>query len=343
MPPPVDGMPAWLSTLEAEIAGQGEHVPEVHIVSTTPGEPKVRLTEEGGPKDTGQEVSAQDDTARVGADIPETGTRVGAEVEEETATKEGAQLEAVSAETKVPGQGETGPLEPMVATEAADQTETAAETPGRAEQPQEREPPDAEQDSVELETVLEAAKAAGETGTEQPREEVALGSEQDVEPPESAPPTEDVVEPATAETAPSSAAGEDADWVRELEEPLSEEPEAGAEPPAEAEPESPDPWPVPQEPESVPVAAESVEEHLSTARALLADGSLEDASRAYEQLLDIAPLHSQLVADLEQAVEANPGQSTLIRVLGDTYMRAGELQKALGAYRRALHSLQQGA
>jgi hypothetical protein len=107
--------------------------------------------------------------------------------------------------------------------------------------------------------------------------------------------------------------------------------------------------PAPQ-PESAPVelgareqgpAAEAsgTERHLAMARTHLSANALDDSAHEYEQLVRDPGLAGDLIEELEEAVEAHPKHATLQRVLGDAYMRAGQLQNALEAYRHALAKL----
>ena len=53
----------------------------------------------------------------------------------------------------------------------------------------------------------------------------------------------------------------------------------------------------------------------------------------------IDELYAQIIADLESAVTRYNRQPLFTRLLGDAYMRNGQLQKALDMYRRALDQL----
>jgi len=46
-----------------------------------------------------------------------------------------------------------------------------------------------------------------------------------------------------------------------------------------------------------------------------------------------------IIAELELATEANPQTPALSQILGDAYMRNGQLQKALASYRAALDQM----
>jgi hypothetical protein len=81
------------------------------------------------------------------------------------------------------------------------------------------------------------------------------------------------------------------------------------------------------------------ETNLQLARAYLRQGNLNDSVLAYESLVQMPSMTDALVADLEQAIETYPDHPVLRRLLGDAYMRAGQLQKALVAYQDSLTRL----
>jgi tetratricopeptide (TPR) repeat protein len=77
---------------------------------------------------------------------------------------------------------------------------------------------------------------------------------------------------------------------------------------------------------------------LAEAREKLSDGDVNDALYTYQSLVQEGRGLSMLIGDLETAV-AGRRQPLLQRVLGDAYMRNGQLQKALDTYREALDAL----
>lgn len=90
------------------------------------------------------------------------------------------------------------------------------------------------------------------------------------------------------------------------------------------------------EPEPVVAVALSAREQASQA---MAAGQLDRALPLYEQWLNQGEDVSGLVAELETAVGQNQGQPLLRRLLGDAYLRNGQLQKALDTYRLVLEQL----
>ena len=178
-------------------------------------------------------------------------------------------------------------------------------------------------------------------------------------PPEEAPPAEEVPTP---EIAPPI---EEARWGAEWEAPA----EAGVAPmpvveevPGVTEMEAPTPIEKPaaavEEAPAVeaPVIEEAyvkplddqrayVKEHrrdyeawLALARALWQAGERQEALEAYSRVIRGGKLLDGVTTDMEEHVEEWPDPSVQ-RVLGDTYMKDGQLQKALDIYRRALETL----
>ncbi|MDX1687010.1 MAG: tetratricopeptide repeat protein [Candidatus Promineifilaceae bacterium] len=80
------------------------------------------------------------------------------------------------------------------------------------------------------------------------------------------------------------------------------------------------------------------QERLESARAALDAGDVEAAVSDYRALLDAGEGMNALIAEMEIQVAAHK-QASLHELLGDTYMRNGQLQKALDAYRQALDQL----
>jgi tetratricopeptide (TPR) repeat protein len=121
-----------------------------------------------------------------------------------------------------------------------------------------------------------------------------------------------------------------------------EEPLVAERPVAEAPPEEP---PVTERPVAqVPMVEEQIGEpeddqtHLELARRLWTAGQKEEAQAAYQELLS-SPLRDDVTADLEMITGEGVPEETMLRLLGDAYMRENRLQEALDVYRRALASL----
>ena len=95
------------------------------------------------------------------------------------------------------------------------------------------------------------------------------------------------------------------------------------------------------EPVSEPLTgAYSVDEaQLTVAQDALADGRLDEAISQYKQLVTAGSGMMTIISELEQAAEANPEKPAFYQVLGDAYMRNGQLQKALASYRSALDQM----
>jgi len=81
------------------------------------------------------------------------------------------------------------------------------------------------------------------------------------------------------------------------------------------------------------------QERLESARSALDAGDYEAAVTDYRALLDAGEGMNALITEMESQVSAHSHVSTLRELLGDAYMRNGQLQKALDAYRQALDQL----
>ena len=75
-------------------------------------------------------------------------------------------------------------------------------------------------------------------------------------------------------------------------------------------------------------------ETLESARLALSSGDLDKATEIYQDLLESGEGGSDLITDLESAVEEQPNSADLTRLLGDAYMQDGQMQKALRTYRK---------
>lgn len=98
-----------------------------------------------------------------------------------------------------------------------------------------------------------------------------------------------------------------------------------------------------ESPEVARPATESVGQsaipQLSTARSAVEENRYEDALGEYQQLIASGQGTMALINDLETIAGEHPEQPAFRRLLGDAYMRNGQLQKALNTYRDALDQL----
>ncbi len=86
--------------------------------------------------------------------------------------------------------------------------------------------------------------------------------------------------------------------------------------------------------------AYSVDEaRLMVAREALGDGRLTEAVAQFKELVAEGTGMMTIIAELEQAADAHPRMPALSQVLGDAYMRNGQLQKALVSFRTALDQM----
>ena len=86
--------------------------------------------------------------------------------------------------------------------------------------------------------------------------------------------------------------------------------------------------------------AYSVDEaKLTVAQTALADGRLDEAIVQFKELVTEGSGMMAIIAELEQAADVHPQAPALFQVLGDAYMRNGQLQKALTSYRAALDQM----
>lgn len=93
-------------------------------------------------------------------------------------------------------------------------------------------------------------------------------------------------------------------------------------------------------PVSEPVSVLAVDEdQLSVARKAMDSGDVRTAVHSYQTLLESSSGLSILIADLENAAMDKPKQPQLHQLLGDAYLRNGQLQKAVNTYRNALNAL----
>ena len=90
---------------------------------------------------------------------------------------------------------------------------------------------------------------------------------------------------------------------------------------------------------SLEVPVEIDQDRLNLAGTAAAAGNFGQAVEGYSVLLDEGSGLPFLIADLEDKVEQYREEILLKRVLGDAYVRNGQLHKALDVYRQALDQL----
>ena len=95
--------------------------------------------------------------------------------------------------------------------------------------------------------------------------------------------------------------------------------------------EKPKPKPAP-----IPVAQDaSVEERMQLAKALIAESQISEALEHYTFLIKKKKSVSHIIGDLIQASADNPVDISILKTLGDAYMRINKLDEALAAYSKA--------
>ncbi len=78
---------------------------------------------------------------------------------------------------------------------------------------------------------------------------------------------------------------------------------------------------------------------LGLARGWMQQDNLASAGEAYGELVKAGHLLDDVIDDLETAVDSHSSSAALWQLLGDAYMKAGHLQKALKTYRQALKKI----
>jgi len=86
-------------------------------------------------------------------------------------------------------------------------------------------------------------------------------------------------------------------------------------------------------------ALELDQSRLASAREALNAGQFDQAMNEYARLIEAGEGINTLIADLETAAGRRKEQPLVRRMLGDAYMRNGQLQKALETYRQALDQM----
>ncbi|MDX1417558.1 MAG: tetratricopeptide repeat protein, partial [Candidatus Promineifilaceae bacterium] len=78
---------------------------------------------------------------------------------------------------------------------------------------------------------------------------------------------------------------------------------------------------------------------LVDARTAVESGDIDRAAELFQSLLDSGDDGTELVKELEAAVDKQPNSAELVKLLGDAYMQNGQLQKALSTYRKGFDHL----
>ena len=86
---------------------------------------------------------------------------------------------------------------------------------------------------------------------------------------------------------------------------------------------------------TTPVVQESPEKRLEKARSLLADSNIKESLEHYDYLIIKKKSIQEVIEDLIQASYDHPLDVSLMKTLGDAYMRVDQLEEALEAYSKA--------
>ncbi len=78
---------------------------------------------------------------------------------------------------------------------------------------------------------------------------------------------------------------------------------------------------------------------LKLARTLWQTGEIQEAMQHYARLIKSSAKTDEMMADLEQYTEEKPNEPSVLRTLGDAYMKFGELDRALEIYNHAMDLL----
>jgi hypothetical protein len=88
-----------------------------------------------------------------------------------------------------------------------------------------------------------------------------------------------------------------------------------------------------------PHAGEAPDNILAHSQQRMLDGDFETAAEGLSYLVSSGQMVDDVIERLEDFAPHQPGAASLLRVLGDAYMRNNQLQKALDVYRQALGQL----
>ncbi len=181
-------------------------------------------------------------------------------------------------------------------------------------------------------TGFETEEGEEETPAEEPQQEIETVTEKEEAAVEETP--EPPVEEELPEPAPTKL--EEAEEVHEAPQtPVAEPPPAVEE---EAEPAGEDTTLDLEERSAYVETNESdYEARLELARALWSTGDVNEAIEHYVRLIRTSDLLDQVIDDLESYTEQAPEDPRPLQTLGDAYMKDGELDRALQAYKRAMN------
>jgi hypothetical protein len=339
MPPPVEGMPGWLSDLESEIAGPTETIiaPELSAEALEPAieltdaetSPALEKAEQPAPQETETRIPTLEAAPE---DAPDWLTDLETDVGVTPVTPVTEPI------TEFESEPEFIPEPDVYADEPSDQLEVSYPEPSTVDLQsvlsEEPAPLPAEEERPEWLQDIKEESVDQVTVEEMPDWLEQVHSAEAMPGPEVVEDTVEAVEPE-----------EEMDWLRGLQElepsPITEPESVAVEeqtvieatPPGVIEPET---VALPEE-AAEPEAAQAVlEPSLAQARGHLDAGALDEAAKAYERLAAIPALREEVIQDLEQAVTDYPDHPALLSAMGDAYKHAGELQKALRAYKAAL-------
>lgn len=343
IPDDPDEAMAWLQEISAE------DVPDEAAETTEPDD-EVSDDEETAVEETAVVPEAEapaeeaDFTEDFLAEVPEDPDEAMAWLEQ-LAARQGADLEELPTVSEMSEDVET----PDWITAAAEQEEAAAEAEPEDQEEQVAETPESEamdeevaeivaESEAAVEDVAEAAPAPEEEEDSIPGwlwEETAV----DEEVPDEAEwldtmPEMDITGWLESEEEASVKGGDASAPLAETGPLIAPEPETG---PLE----EPDLSVVAETPsqEMVPSMLHVDEDQLESARTALAEGDVAQAVTRYQSLVASGEGLMVLISELETAASENEDEPAIRRLLGDAYMRNGQLQKALSVYRQALDRL----
>jgi hypothetical protein len=81
------------------------------------------------------------------------------------------------------------------------------------------------------------------------------------------------------------------------------------------------------------------QEQLQAARGALTGGDIDEALAGYQALVEAGSGLHTIISDLEKAASVHQDKPMVRRMLGDAYVRNGQLNKAIDTYRAALDQM----